>query len=157
MTRPLWPAWRVRLRPPARRRERGQALVEFSLVALIFFAILFAILDFGTMLFARMTVINAAREGARVVIPFASEEAGLAEGIVVGAQSATSAASNGLLRESDVTVLCLSPAGTTKQCLDAVPADSVRVTGQYTYRPFFPLLAGRVQVDLSSTIEMVLE
>lgn len=150
------PAWQ-RGRSTRTRRERGQALVEFSLVALIFFAILFAMFDFGTMLYSRMTVMNAAREGARAVIPFASEEAGLAEGIVVGAQSATSAASNGLLREEDVTVVCLDPAGATKACTDAQPEDSVRVTGNYLYRPFFPLLVGRVQVDLNASVEMVLE
>ncbi len=139
------------------RGARGQALVEFALVSLIFFGLVFAIIEFGTLLFARMTVANAVREGARTVVPYASEEVGLAEGIVAGAQSATSGASLGFLDSTDVTVACLSPAGVTKACTDAVPEDSVQVTGTYVYRPFFPALAGRVQIPLSSTVLMVLE
>lgn len=45
--------------------QRGQALVEFALVAFAFFALFFGILDFGRALFAYDFVGNAARMGAR--------------------------------------------------------------------------------------------
>ena len=40
-------------------------MVEFALVIPVFLLVLCGILDFGFMLFSRMTVINAAREAAR--------------------------------------------------------------------------------------------
>ena len=51
-----------------RSRSRGQALVEFALVLPIFMLILSGVLDFGFMLYSRMTVINASREGARLAV-----------------------------------------------------------------------------------------
>ena len=43
-------------------------MVEFALVLPLFLLILAGILDFGFLLYSRMTVINAAREGARTSI-----------------------------------------------------------------------------------------
>lgn len=45
--------------------ERGAALVEFVLVAGLLFLIIFAALDLGLMLNARLVVASAARAGAR--------------------------------------------------------------------------------------------
>ncbi len=49
-----------------RKGEKGQSLVEFALVAPIFFLMLFAIVDFGMAFHAWITVTNSAREGARI-------------------------------------------------------------------------------------------
>ena len=58
---------------PGRRRsgrkglgERGQSLVEFSFVALLFFFLVFGVIDFGIGIHSWITVTNASREGARV-------------------------------------------------------------------------------------------
>lgn len=48
------------------RGERGQALVEFSLVSIVFFFLVFGIVDFGLGLHSWISVSNAAREAARV-------------------------------------------------------------------------------------------
>jgi Flp pilus assembly protein TadG len=45
--------------------ESGQALVEFALVAMVFFMIVFGIIDFSRLFQAWVTVQHAAREGAR--------------------------------------------------------------------------------------------
>jgi Flp pilus assembly protein TadG len=45
--------------------ERGQSLVEFSLVLMPLFVILLAIIQFGFIFNAYVTITNAAREGAR--------------------------------------------------------------------------------------------
>ena len=50
----------------SRKREDGQALVEFALVIPIFLLVLFAIVDFGMAFHAWITVTNSAREGARI-------------------------------------------------------------------------------------------
>lgn len=52
----------------SRERGRGQALLEFALVAPIFFFILFAILEFGRAVYVTQVLNNAAREGARYAI-----------------------------------------------------------------------------------------
>ena len=45
--------------------QRGQSLVEFSLVLMPLFVILLAIIQFGFVFNAYVTITNAAREGAR--------------------------------------------------------------------------------------------
>jgi len=51
-----------------RRSEAAQALVEFALVAPIFFLLLFALIDFGRYVYYVQILNNAAREGARYAI-----------------------------------------------------------------------------------------
>jgi Flp pilus assembly protein TadG len=55
---------------PRRRRGRapGQALVEFALVAPIFFLLVFAIIEGGRFILYYQTLSNATREGARYAI-----------------------------------------------------------------------------------------
>lgn len=63
-----------RARPTARlaRRlplgERGQAMVEFALVAPVFFLLLFAVIEGGRFIFYYESLANATREGARYAI-----------------------------------------------------------------------------------------
>jgi hypothetical protein len=47
------------------RKERGQAIVEFALVSMVFFMLVFGIIDFGRLFHSWVTVQHAAREGAR--------------------------------------------------------------------------------------------
>jgi hypothetical protein len=55
------------LRPGASKpRDRGAAAVEFALVLPVLLLILFAIIDFGRLLNAQITLSQAAREGARL-------------------------------------------------------------------------------------------
>jgi hypothetical protein len=59
------------LRPPTgnrRRRSRGQTLVEFALIAPLFFLLLFSIIEFGRAVYYIQMLNNAAREGARFAI-----------------------------------------------------------------------------------------
>ena len=53
---------------PSRRRGRGQAMVEFALIAPIFFLLLFSIIEFGRAVYYIQMLNNAAREGARYAI-----------------------------------------------------------------------------------------
>ena len=54
--------------PLSRRRRRGQALVEFALVAPWFFLVLFGIIEAGRFILYYETLQNATREGARYAI-----------------------------------------------------------------------------------------
>ena len=51
-----------------RRRSPGQALVEFALLAPVFFLVLFAIIEAGRFMFYYEILNNATREGARYAI-----------------------------------------------------------------------------------------
>jgi Flp pilus assembly protein TadG len=64
------PAYGRRRAPlPSRgHRSRGQALVEFALIAPIFFLMLFAIVEAGRFVFYYEVLHNATREGARYAI-----------------------------------------------------------------------------------------
>jgi Flp pilus assembly protein TadG len=53
-----------------REDERGQAMVEFALVAPVFFLILFAIIQLGLMFAAQNGVVSAVRETARYAAPY---------------------------------------------------------------------------------------
>jgi hypothetical protein len=54
------------IRKNAKDGERGQSLVEFTLIVPIFLLLVFAIVDFGMGFHAWISVTNAAREGARI-------------------------------------------------------------------------------------------
>ncbi len=60
------PRWANRLPRFIRETERGQALVEFTMVLPILLILLFALVDFGRAFYTWMLVTNAAREGARI-------------------------------------------------------------------------------------------
>jgi len=49
-------------------KEKGAALVEFALVAPLFFLVLFAIIEFGYLYWANLSMQHAVREGARYAI-----------------------------------------------------------------------------------------
>jgi len=146
---------------PSRRRSargRGQALTEFALVIPIFLLVLSGILDFGFMLYSRMTVINAAREGARAAVQAADSTT---VPLVAQGRAVSSTIGSGLsLATSQVAVTCVATK-TPGSCSFASssssqPGDSVNVSVDYTYRTFFPLLFGST-FHLVSNVQMVLE
>lgn len=147
--------------PSGRRstRKRGQAMVEFAIVLPIFMLVLSGICDFGFMLYNRMTVISAAREGARAAA-MVSDPARV-EVTAVGA--ARSAASGGGVDVTVDPVYCYHTKGdpeskTPIDCLSVVNGDSVSVTVNYTYHWFFPaMLAVAPTIGLSSTVQMVFD
>jgi len=52
----------------AERKQKGQTLVEFALVALIFFVILFGLIEFARALWTWNTIVQATRAGARFAV-----------------------------------------------------------------------------------------
>ncbi|MFC0061227.1 TadE/TadG family type IV pilus assembly protein [Vibrio inusitatus] len=51
-----------------RKRQKGVALIEFSIVATLLFALLFTIVDFAMFGYVKLTMQHAVREGARYAI-----------------------------------------------------------------------------------------
>ena len=60
-------------------RGQGQALVEFALVVMFLFILLFGIIDFSRLFFAYATMSNGVREGARYGIVHHGDDAGIEE------------------------------------------------------------------------------
>ncbi len=138
-------------------------MVEFALVIPVFLLVLSGILDFGFMLYSRMTVINAAREGARAAV-IATAESQIP---TAATSSAKAAAANAGVTLSSVTTTCIPNNPTTASpCswslhstsnLNGVQSgDFISVTVVYPYKTFFPLLFG-TSFNLSSTVQMVRE
>ena len=50
------------------KNERGAAMVEFAIVALLLFTLIFGIIEFGWLFFGYITFTAAVREGARMAI-----------------------------------------------------------------------------------------
>jgi len=139
-----------------RHASRGQALVEFALILPIFVLLLTGMLDFGSGLYSRMTVINAAREGARAAVTAADPTA---VDTTVASAVANAASGMALNASASCVAIATSPgpcsfgsgAGSLAQAGDAV---DVRV--DYTYHSFFPFLFGAT-FDVGTTVRMVLE
>jgi len=60
-----------------RKKEKGQALVEFALTAILFLFLIFGIIEVGRLIFSVAAIRTAAREGAR----YGSAAGGLASGV----------------------------------------------------------------------------
>jgi Flp pilus assembly protein TadG len=52
----------------SRKNERGTTLVEFAIGATVFFTLMFAIVEFGRMLYVHNALSDAARRGARYAV-----------------------------------------------------------------------------------------
>jgi len=60
----------MKTQKPAASGDRGQALVEFALVAPIFFLLLFGIIQLGLLFAGQNALVNGVRETARYAAPF---------------------------------------------------------------------------------------
>jgi Flp pilus assembly protein TadG len=151
----------LQIRPVGRTRRRrtgtrGQSLAEFALVIPIFLLLLLGLMDFGFLLYSRMTVINAARDGARVGITLTDTP----NVITAQVASQVTGSGGGMITNGMVTTTCIVGTGAGQHCspnfANAVPGDSVKVTVTYPYHPFFPFLFGQT-INMSSTVQMTLE
>ena len=145
---------------PARKPRRGQAMVEFALIAPLFFFLLFAIIEGGRFVFYYEMLSSATREGARYAIihgynaadgcPSGPMPAGAGPSCdLPGAnvKEAVRKAALGLAGSGDFTSLEVfwCPAEGPKPCLSTdeltnARGNPVTVRAVYLYRPVMPLL-----------------
>lgn len=69
---------RVHPRRPSNRDQRGVYAVEFALVFVLFFSVLYGIIGYGMLLTFRMGLQNAAEDGARAALRYQSTSPGRA-------------------------------------------------------------------------------
>ncbi len=135
-----------------KQRGRGQALVEFSIILPVFFLLAAGMFDFGLGIYSDLTLVNAAREGARLGVIDPGNTAAIETRVRAMA---------GNLDDSKltVTVACERPSGSSfSSCSNPMwmPGDATRVTVDYDYTMFFPLLFG-TEIPLSSESKMRIE
>jgi hypothetical protein len=133
-------------------RERGQALVEFSIVLPVFFLLLAGMFDLGLGIYTDLTLVNAAREGARLGVIDPGNTSAI-ESRVLGMASNLDAS------KVKVSVSCQRPSGSTfVACSNPqwLPGDATSVKVDYKYSMFFPFLFG-TEIPLSSETKMRIE
>ena len=139
----------IRLLRTAIRREGGQSLVEFSLVSLVFFLLIFGTIDVGRAVWNYNTLAQATREGTRYAIVHganSSDPSGPASDNDDKIEEVVEKFASGLnLAELDVAVAW--PNGTNSD------GNPVTVTSQYTYQPIFNFL-GILSFTMSSSSTM---
>ncbi len=134
-----------------RHHHRGQALVEFVLVAPIFFLILFAVIDFGRYVYYVQTINNAAREGARYAIVHGSDSlAPTGPPDDAGGAAVKSAVRRYLIGVvGDSSVLAVTPSWDPNNRRESTVTVSVR----YQFHSVIPIVPiPPVQIDGASTL-----
>ena len=127
------------------RGQTGSAIVEFTLVALMFFMLSLGLAEFGRAIFDYSIVSSLAREGVRyaAVRGSASGHAATAGNISAYVQSKASG--------MNVTVtVTWTPANNNN------PGSTVNVQVQYTFRSVAPVLLSLGTIPLASTSSMVI-
>ena len=133
-------------------RQRGQSLVEFSIILPVFFLLVAGMFDFGLGIYSDLTLVNAAREGARLGVIDPGNTAAIETRVRAMAGNLDAAKLN-------VTITCERPSGSTwVSCSNPKwqPGDATSVTADYRYSMFFPLLFG-TEIPLSSETKMRIE
>jgi hypothetical protein len=138
---------RVRRQGFCRRRERGQSMVEFSLVLLPFMVLLMGVFDLGRGIY----MYNGASEAAREIARSASVD--IQKNAAIGQSSET----RGVINTQKRLVPGLTDSGITIGCVDVLdvasrcqPGNYVRVRISVPYSPVTPLLGLVGPIDLVS-------
>ena len=146
-----------RLKALWKNEERGQALVEFTLVGIIFFILVFGTMDVGRAVWNYNTLAQATREGARFAVVHGARcdaEAGCSAADLAAVEAVVIDNASGL-NSSQVTVgvdwVCRTGLGSCNEVWD-----HVTVTSQYDYAPmsFFTGLFSLPSVTMTSTSTM---
>lgn len=135
----------------ADRRQRGASAVEFAVIAPLFIALLFAIVEFGMILYTKGMITHASREGARYGVVYCNPRRTVAE---------IQAVVQNYLNQCNLT----STATVTVNGAGGASGSPLTVTVAYTYQ-FFMLpkdinnyLAGRMaNLNLTAATVMRME
>lgn len=139
------------------RKEEGQNLVEFSLVAVMFIIVLLGVVEMGRMVLVYNALANAAKAGARYAIVHGADRTGSgydgpslpgSSGQVVTVTKDYAAA--GLLDSDNVTVSVDYPDG------NANPGSRVTVSANYTYDPLVGYFSKILNRNLGSQSQGVI-
>jgi hypothetical protein len=135
----------------ARRTQRGQATVEFSLAVLVFLVIVVGIFDLGRAVYTYNSVAEAVREIARVT----SVHPGTTLGSSPEALAVIASQRGAVPGMGDPTFSCVDIDGSAISGA-CEPGDWVKVRLVAQYQPATPLvgLAGPIAIESSSSLQI---
>ncbi len=149
-------------------RSRGQSLVEFAVVLPVFLLILSGVLDFGFLLYSRITAINAIKESAQCGSTGLCTVDGAGQPVTWSTMvTAAGSRATGDGLSVTPTFACIKPISSSLACPSAGSLgstsmqtlannqDAVQATATYQYQTFFPLLFG-TKINVSVSTEMVI-
>jgi Flp pilus assembly protein TadG len=152
----------ITLRAIPWKREEGDTLVEFSLVAFLLIMILFGVVEMSRMILVYTTIADAARAGVRYAMVHGGDRSGSGSTGPSGPSSGTSCtcpevqtvvnayAAAGLINTANVTTTVTYPDSTN------LPGSHVTVAVQYTYNPLVSYFSPSLTKTLSSTSQGVI-
>jgi len=123
-----------------KHQQKGLYIVEFALVAALFFVLLFAVIEFARVLFVWNTLTEATRRGARLAVVCPVDHASIANVTVFNAPAAAGASSilPGL-DSSDVVTDYLDQTGAVTAVFNNIRYVRVRIVG-FTHTLLIPAL-----------------
>lgn len=126
------------------RDQSGQAFAEFAIGAIVFFIIIFGVLDLGRAVLEYNLLANSAREGARTAVIQSYTNTQVIDQAVN--------TSGGFISSGDVTI------SGSRTC-SSDPCPSVTVTVQHTFNPVTPLIGTLIggSITMSASSTMVVE
>lgn len=113
--------------PSQNRTQRGAAAVEFALICLLFFSILFAILEFGRMMYVYNTMQEVTRSGARAAVVRWVDQTATIKSIAFFGGTAIPAGTE--VTADDMTIEYLNQAGNIANPLPLDPGDNLSACG----------------------------
>ena len=128
-------------------RQGGVAAVEFAIISLLFFTILFAILEFGRMLYVYNTMQEVTRRGARAaVVRWTNQESTVKSIALFGGTSLPAGAE---VTAGDINIAYLTKDGTVIDLEDrpADPGDNISACGDADRAPISCIYSVRVSID----------
>jgi Flp pilus assembly protein TadG len=137
---------------PHGRPDGGQAITEFALILPVFFLMFAGMFDFGLGMYTDMTLINAAREGARL----GTVDPGNTGAVEARVREVAGELNNAAL---SVSVTCeRQTGGAFVSCTAPLwqSGDATVVRVDYSYSMLFPLLFG-TRIPLTSEVKMRIE
>ena len=140
--------------PPATRagRQQGAAAVEFALVALLFFTLLFAILEFGRLLYLYNTVQEVSRRAAREAVVRWIDQTDAVKTLALFGGTALTAAPE--VTAANITIRYLNKSGAEVTLPPLDPGDNLSACGDIT-RTASCIDSVRVSIDNVSYTPMV--
>ena len=116
--------------PPSLIRQQGVAAVEFAIVSLLFFTILFGILEFGRMLYLYNTMQEVTRSGARAAVVRWVDQTATIKSIAFFGGTAIPAGAE--VTSADMKIEYLNKAGTEASPQPLDPGDNLSACGDNT-------------------------
>ena len=111
-------------------RQRGAAAVEFAIVCLLFFTILFAILEFGRMMYVYNTMQEVTRRGAREAVVRWIDQGDTIRSLAFFGGTAIPAGAE--VTADDMVIEYLNEAGNLATPLPVDPGDNLSACGNIT-------------------------